>query len=199
MIIVGAANLGLEVLAILLANKYSGKIVFYDTDKAKEGILYNQYSVITSEAQIKQELKINNDFIVAIGHPRLRERMYNKMLALGGNPTNVISTNAHLFTFLNPFKGCIIEPGAGISHSVEIGEGCAIHINCTIGHAVKLGKFVNIGPGANVVGPCVISDYAYVGVGAIILPNVHIGKNAIISAGSLVNRDVDDFETFYNE
>ena len=199
MIIAGAANLGLEVLAILLANKYSGKIVFFDTDKAKEGMLYNQFRVITDEMQIKQELKTNNDFIVAIGHPRLRERMYNKLLAWGGTPTNVISNNVHLFTFLNPFKGCIIEPGAGISHSTEIGDGCAIHINCTIGHAVKLGKFVNIGPSANIVGPCVISDYAYIAVGAIILPHVHIGKNAIISAGALVNRNIADFETFYKD
>lgn len=197
MIIAGAANLGLEVLAILLANKYSDKIVFFDTNKAKEGIFYNQFPVITDEVQIKEELKINNDFIVAIGHPRLRERMYNKLLAWGGSPTNVISNNAHLFTFLAPFNGCIIEPGAGISHSTEMGEGCVIHINCTIGHAVKLGRFVNIGPNANVIGPCVISDYSYIGVGAIILPNIHIGKNAIISAGALVNRDIADYETFY--
>jgi len=196
MIIVGAANLGLEVLSILLTNKYEGKIVFFDTDKTKEGLLFNQFPVITDEEEIKKELKRHKDFVVAIGHPRLRERMYNKMLIWGGSPTNIISNHAHLFTFLKPFKGCIIEPGAGISHSTELGEGCAIHINCTIGHAVKLGKFVNVGPGANIVGPCVIDDYAYIGVGAIVLPNVHIGKNAIISAGAIVKNNVADNDTY---
>lgn len=196
MIIAGASNLGLEVLAILLDNKYSGNIIFFDTDPKKEGILHQQFPVIANEERLKELLKQDSDFIVAIGHPRLRERMYKKMLALGGTPANVISKEAHLFTFLKPFQGCIIEPGAGVSHSAVLGEGCAIHINCTIGHEVKLGKFVNIGPGANVVGPCVIEDFSYIGVGAIILPNVRIGKNAIISAGAIVRTNISDFDTF---
>lgn len=196
MIIAGASHLGMETLAVLLENGFKNEIVFYDTDIKKQGLIYHKYKIITDELQIKNYIKTNPDFVVAIGHPRLRGRMYNKMLALGGNPVNVVSNNAHLFPFLEPFMGCIIEPGAGISHDVRIGNGCAIHINCTIGHAIKMGKFVNIGPGANVVGPCVIDDFAYIGVGAIVLPGVHIGKYAIISAGSVVNRDVAEYETY---
>lgn len=196
MIIAGASNLGLETLAVLLENGFKSDVIFFDSDPKKEGVLFNKYRVLTQEPKIKAYIERNPEFVVAIGHPRLRERMYKKILAWGGEPVNVISKNAHVFPFLNSFKGCIIEPGAGLSHSVTMGEGCAIHINCTIGHAVKLGKFVNIGPGANVVGPCIIDDYAYIGVGAIVLSGVQIGKNAIVSAGALVNQDVADFETF---
>lgn len=196
MIIAGASNLGLETLAILLQNGFTDDVIFFDSNPQKEGMLFDRYKVCTQELEITAYIEKNPEFVVAIGHPRLRERMYKKMLAWGGKPVNVIAKNAHLFPFLESFKGCIIEPGAGLSHSITMGEGCAIHINCTIGHAVKLGKFVNIGPGANVVGPCTIDDYAYIGVGAIVLPGVHIGKNAIISAGALVKQDVADFDTF---
>ncbi len=138
----------------------------------------------------------DSDFIVSIGHPRLREKKYLQMLQLGGNPVNVVSNNAYVFPYLKTFCGCIIEPSAGISHGVEMGESCAIHINCTVGHEVKMGKFVNVGPGANIVGPCKIGNYVYISVGAVVLPNVNIGNNAFIGSNVVVNRDIAEYETF---
>lgn len=196
MIIVGAGSLGLETLSILLENGYNNSLLFYDSNPAKKGIIYDKFPVITNDEELKKVLTHDNEFVVGIGHPRLRERMYNKLIAWGGNPVNVISKDTHIFPFNKPFTGCIVEPGAGISHSTEIGEGCAMHINCTIGHAVKIGKFVNIGPGTNVVGPCIIDDYAYISVGAVVLPNIKIGKYAIITANKLADRDISDYETF---
>jgi len=196
MIIVGAGSLGFEILSVLLENGYKKEIIFYDANPVKKGIIFDKFPVITDDEELNNVLSRDNEFVVGIGHPRLRERMYNKLISMGGNPVNVISKKAHVFPFNKSFTGCILEPGAGISHSTEIGEGCAIHINCTIGHAVRIGKFVNIGPGANVVGPCVIDDFAYISVGAVVLPNIRIGKYAIVTANKLADRDVADYETF---
>lgn len=196
MIIVGAGSLGFEILSVLLENGYEKEIIFYDANSAKKGIVFDKFSVITDEEELKNILIRDNEFVVGIGHPRLRERMYNKLISIGGKPVNVISKDAHIFPFNKTFNGCIIELGAGISHSTEIGEGCAIHINCTIGHAVRIGKFVNIGPGTNVVGPCIIEDFSYISVGAVVLPNIRIGKYAVVTANMLADRDVADYETF---
>jgi sugar O-acyltransferase (sialic acid O-acetyltransferase NeuD family) len=195
MIIVGASNLGLETMAILLKDNYPNSIIFYDTNSQKKGMLFNKFPVITDENELLQYMQNDKEFVVAIGHPRYRERMYKKLLELGGTPVNVISSSAYIFPFNKPFVGCIVEPGAGISHSTEIGEGCAIHINCTIGHAVKIGKFVNIGPGANIVGPCEIDDFAYISVGAIVHPGVKIGKYAFIGSNKVVTHNINDYET----
>lgn len=196
MIIVGAGNLGFETLAILLENGYNKNIIFYDTNLAKKGVLFDKYPVITNDDVLSNVLVQDKEFVVGVGHPRLRERMYKKLISMGGTPVNVISNKAHIFPFNKSFAGCIIQPGVGISHSTEIGECCAIHINCTIGHSVKIGKFVNVGPGVNIVGPCVIDDFAYISVGAVILPNTKIGKYAIVTANKLVSNDIADFETF---
>jgi sugar O-acyltransferase (sialic acid O-acetyltransferase NeuD family) len=196
MIIVGAGGLGLEVLFVLMENGFNKDIFFFDTNPQKNGLLFEKYPITHEESSLKELIKKDSDFIVGIGHPRLRERMFNKFLSLDGTPTNVISKYAHLSPFLESFNGCIVEPGVGVSHGTHIGTGCAFHINCTIGHSVQLGKFVNIGPGANVVGPCIIEDYAYISVGAIVLPNIRIGKHAIISANVVANRDVADYELF---
>jgi|GEM_PF-672757 sugar O-acyltransferase (sialic acid O-acetyltransferase NeuD family) len=197
MIIVGAGALGLETLGILLDNNYTGDIIFFDDNPQKNNLLiFNKYKVINDENELLNYMQNDRDFIVSIGHPRLREKKYLQMLKLGCNPVNLISKKAILFPFIKPFSGCIIEPFAGISHGVEIGESCAIHINCTIGHEVKMGKFVNVGPGANIVGPCKIGNYVYISVGAVVHPHVIIGDYAFIGSNVVVNRNIAEFETF---
>jgi len=42
--------------------------------------------------------------------------------------------------------------------------------------------------------PVVIDDYAWIGGNSIILKGVHIGKGSVIGAGSVVTKDVPDFE-----
>ncbi len=195
MIIVGEGALGLETLAILITDGYQKPVVFYDDNATKAGSLYG-HKVITDEKELIQYLSEDNEFIVSIGHPRLRAKKYQKLLDLGGIPVNVVSKKAHIFPMLNQFDGCIIEPSAGISHGVKMGKGCAIHINCTVGHQVELGNFVNVGPGANVVGPCKIGDYSYISVGAVVHPHVTIGQYAFIGSNVVVNRDVADYETY---
>jgi acetyltransferase-like isoleucine patch superfamily enzyme len=44
------------------------------------------------------------------------------------------------------------------------------------------------------ISPVKIGKYTFIGAGSKILPGVSIGNGAIISAGSIVNRDVNDFE-----
>jgi len=44
------------------------------------------------------------------------------------------------------------------------------------------------------IAPVKIGKYVFVGAGSKILPGVSIGNGAIISAGSVVNRNVNDFE-----
>ncbi len=196
MIIAGAGGLGLEIMSVLIDNGYTNEIFFYDKNPKKGGVLFNEFPVITDDESLQEVLIKNPNFIVGIGHPRLRERMYNKLLMLGGTPVNVVSKRASVFQYLEPFQGCFIEPGSGISHGTILGTGSAIHINSTIGHSVKLGKFANIGPGANIVGPCVIDDYAYISVGAIVLPNITVGKYAIVAANKVAHRDIADYELF---
>ena len=197
MLIAGTGGLGKEILGILIDNAYSDTIVFYDENKKAPDYIFDIFKVIKSETDLKKYFsEISNKFIVGIGHPRIREKVYNRLKKQGGIYTNVVSKSSHVFQFNDEFQGCIIQPGAGISHGVKIDMGSAIHINATIGHSVIIGKFVNLGPSTTIIGPCRIGDYAYISAQATILPNVTVGKNAIISAGCVVKRNVEDNETY---
>lgn len=196
MIIVGTGGLGLEILSILQNENYNNEIVFFDENIQKPDILFNQYKVIKLESELSEYIKnIDSTFIVGIGHPRIREKLTNKLKRLGGKNTNIIAKNAAISQLNHYPEGTIIEPLSGISHGLQIGEGCAIHIHCSIGHAAKIGKYVNVGPGATVIGPTEIGDYTYIGAHAVLLPNIKIGKNVIIGAGCIVRNDLMDFES----
>ncbi|MBU1720822.1 MAG: acyltransferase, partial [Bacteroidetes bacterium] len=51
-------------------------------------------------------------------------------------------------------------------------------------------------PNVSVIGPISIGDYSYIAAQSVLLPGLKIGRNVVVSAGSLVNRDMADYESF---
>jgi sugar O-acyltransferase (sialic acid O-acetyltransferase NeuD family) len=197
MLIIGTGGLAKEVFGMVLKYKLADDITFYDENKATPELLYNKFKVLHEEIDVKNYFSsVSKDFIVGIGNPRIREKLTLKMRKLGGNSTNVISSESAIFQFNDYSTATIIEPFVGISHALNLGEGCAIHIHASIGHAAKIGKYVNIGPGATIIGPIEIGDYSYIGAKSLVLPNIKIGKQVVIAAGVTVNKDLKDFETY---
>lgn len=195
MIIIGTGGLARETMAILLNNNPNENIIFFDENKNCPSLLYNKYIVITSYNELSKILS-NNKFIVCIGNPRIREKLTKKIKSIGGQNANVISKDTSIFQYSEFSEGTIIEPYVGISYGITIGIGCAIHIHASIGHSAKIGNYVNIGPAATIIGPTEIGNYSYIGAKALIMPNLKIGNNVIVKAGTVVNRDLTDYETF---
>ncbi len=196
MIIAGAGSAGIETLGIYLSTGKTDIVLFDDKSNTNVEFLGQQYKIISSEEDLRDEISRNPEFCVAVGNPRMREKLFERLIALGGTPTNIL--NDKLFYNISniPQNGSIIQAGVIISYDFKMGKSCMLHANSTIGHNVKIGNFVNIGPLCSIIGPCEIGDFSYIGAGSVILPNSMIGRNVIISAGSVVNRDVADYETF---
>jgi len=96
-------------------------------------------------------------------------------------------------------KGCDIGAGAVINRGIEgdtvIGEGTSLGPFCDIGHDVKIGKHCIIGAGSVISGYAEIGDYSRVSPGSTTKNRIKIGKNATVAIGSLVMKDVDDYQT----
>lgn len=197
MLIAGAGGQGKEVLGVLMLDGFQGELCFFDENEDVPDLLFNKFKVYKTIAEVQDYFQTNDDrFVVGIGHPRLREKMTNKLITAGGNLTSIISSSASIFPYNEPYHGLIMQPGSGISHGVQISSSCLIHINATIGHEVIIGKYVTIGPNTSIIGPSVIEDYCSIGANVTILPKVKLGKNAIVGAGALVNQDLQENETF---
>ncbi|MDD4685251.1 MAG: DapH/DapD/GlmU-related protein [Bacteroidales bacterium] len=88
-------------------------------------------------------------------------------------------------------------------HSV-FGDHCWLHSNVHIGQKSKIGNFVFIypyvvftndptPPSDICIGPSV-GDYSQIAVFSVLLPGVKIGKHCLVGAGSIVSKDVEDFQ-----
>jgi acetyltransferase-like isoleucine patch superfamily enzyme len=106
-------------------------------------------------------------------------------------------------------KKCIIGKGVYIDTKVEVGDNCKIQNFATLYQGVKIGNDVFIGPHVcftNDIYPraaiwnkdrlekTLVKDGSSIGANATILAGVTIGKYAMVGAGSVVTRDVADYE-----
>jgi len=101
-------------------------------------------------------------------------------------------------------KFCRIGTVSDLQGNLEIGDYCWLHSNVHIGQQSKLGNFVFIypyvvltndpTPPSNIcIGPT-IGDYSQVAVFSVLLPGVKIGKHCLVGAGSIVGKDVADYQ-----
>ena len=101
-------------------------------------------------------------------------------------------------------KKCRIGTVSDIQGFSTFGDYCWLHSNVHIGQKSTIGNFVFIypyvvftndpTPPSNIcVGPT-IGDYSQVAVFSVLLPGVKIGKHCLIGAGSIVGKNVDDYQ-----
>lgn len=196
MIIVGAGSAGRETLEIALADGSFSDIVFFNDSQDCNKYIFDNYRVISTIADLKKEIAIDPSFCVSIGNPRIRKKLYETLINLGGKPQNVIYPNkVHCISALKE-NASIFQPGVSISYDVEIGKSCMIHTNSCIGHKVEIGDFVNISPLSVIIGPCKIGNETYIGSGSVINPHITIGHNVYIKPGSVVTKNINNYETF---
>jgi sugar O-acyltransferase (sialic acid O-acetyltransferase NeuD family) len=197
MIIAGAGNLGLHILDQLLADKYDKRIVFFDEKGKLPSVIDTKYQVISNLEELNRYLmNAEKEFIVTLGHPRIRERLTKRISDIGGELVAIASKK---LLFMSAFSavgaGSIIQPGCAISHNVNIGNSCLIHASTLIGHDVELEDFVTIGSMVNILKGVKIGRFSTISPNVLISQNIKIGSNAYIGSGVIVTKDVKDNET----
>lgn len=82
----------------------------------------------------------------------------------------------------------------GSYRDTVIGEGTKLDNLVHIGHNAIIGNHCLIVAGTVVGGSCEIGDFSYVGMNVSIKDHVKIGKRCIVGAGSVVVKDVPDYD-----
>lgn len=99
---------------------------------------------------------------------------------------------------------CRVGTVSDIQGYVTFGDYCWLHSNVHIGQKSTIGNFVFIypyvvftndptPPSDICIGPTV-GDYSQIAVFSVLLPGVKIGNHCLVGAGSVVGKDVDDFQ-----
>ena len=101
-------------------------------------------------------------------------------------------------------KKCRIGTLSDIQGYSEFGDYCWLHSNVHIGQKSTIGNFVFIypyvvftndptPPSDICIGPKV-GDYSQIAVFSVLLPGVTIGRHCLVGAGSIVTKDVEDYQ-----
>jgi len=101
-------------------------------------------------------------------------------------------------------KNCRVGTVSDIQGYSNFGDHCWLHSNVHIGQKSKIGNFVFIYPYVVLtndptppsdvcIGP-EVGDYSQIAVFSVLLPGVKIGKHCLVGAGSIVGKDVDDYQ-----
>lgn len=194
MIIIGAKGLAKELLEIAVQNGEKNIVFYDDVSNDLPEKLYNIFPILRSEIEADKYIsQVDSRFVLGLGNPHLRQKMFEKFKRFGGIPFTLISKNAEIGSFENEIgEGTIVTSGVIITNSIKIGKGALINLNCTIGHDTVIGDFVELTPNVNISGHCLISNNVFIGTSASIIPNISIGKNTVIGAGSVVTKDLPE-------
>lgn len=136
------------------------------------------------------EICAGDVFTCAVGTPKARKVLVEKISARGGEFINLISTLAYVMPTVKLGRGVIICPYVNIGDRAELEDFVAINDISIIGHDAQIGKFSCVMPHANVAGKCKIGAEVFIGSGAIILPKAKVGDGATVGAGSVVLKKV---------
>lgn len=194
LIIVGASGFGMEVA--WMAERCGRKVLgFLDDSPEKIGKKVLDYKVLgtISSWQTYQDC----EFILAIGSPRGRQVVAEKMEA-SGKPsyTKLIDPSAIIGDSNIIEEGAIICAGVVFTVSIKIGRHCIVNLNSTVGHEAKLGNFCTVAPGVSISGNVTIGDHVELGTGAVIREKVYIGNGAVIGMGGVLVNDANESRIF---
>lgn len=137
-----------------------------------------------------KKLAADQRFVLAIGNPKGREKLYRLFRDNGFKAMNFIGTNSLISTVSSLGNGLNLMPFCLIYSDTIIGDGRLTNSYASVNHDSELGQFVTVSLGARVLGRVQIGDFVEIGSNSVILTDIKTGNNVVIGAGSIVTKDI---------
>ena len=191
MILIGYSGHAFVVRGII--NATGKKITGYCDTEQKKYNPFNLSYIGKEDSRAAEDAFKKDDFFIAIGDNKIRERIQIKMSDKGFYPINAIHPSATIDSsaIIEKF-GVMVAANAVINPLAKIGVGVICNTGCIIEHECIIGNFAHIAPGAVLCGNVTIGNNSFVGANAVIRQGITIGSNVMIGAGAVVLKNVPD-------
>jgi sugar O-acyltransferase (sialic acid O-acetyltransferase NeuD family) len=136
------------------------------------------------------------EFLVAIGDPGAKERVWNRALVAGKIPCRPIIHPSAVVGDADIGVGSILCPGVVLTTNVKIGSGVILNLNVTVGHDTQIGSFTTVSPGANISGNVKVGVNSYIGTNAVIREKLSMGTKSVLGMGAVLVKSIPDGETW---
>jgi sugar O-acyltransferase (sialic acid O-acetyltransferase NeuD family) len=197
MIIVGSGGFAKEILDVFEVCKQEQELVFFNNIDPTANLFLNRFPIIHTDNEVVDYFQCRDRrFLLGIGGPQNREKLFKHFCALGGTPYSVIGCNAVVSSIDTSLgEGLCLLNGCVVSAGSSIGNGCLVYYSANVTHDCVIGNFCEISPGACVLGGAIIGNRTHIGANATILPKIRIGCDVRIGAGAVVTQDIPDNTT----
>ncbi|WP_413294140.1 acetyltransferase [Bdellovibrio sp. HCB185ZH] len=135
-------------------------------------------------------------FLLAVGSPKLRRIISNKIASKGGTFINLIHPAAQVSQLAQIGNGNIICPFSLVSPNAFIGDFCVLNFYCSVAHDAQLGNYTVMSPYSTLNGHSKTGAEVFLGTGASLAPKVFINSYSKISAGIALTRSLEEEYTF---
>ncbi|MDP1563168.1 MAG: acetyltransferase [Pirellulaceae bacterium] len=130
--------------------------------------------------------------LIAVGSPRTRAMLWQKMLGQNAVFTRFIHPTAIVARSAQIGQGAIIGPFAMISDDAILGDNVLVNAFASVGHGASVGPHSVISPYAAVLGDATLGTECFLGTRATVFPQVQLGNRCIVDAHSFAKMDVPD-------
>jgi len=191
LIIVGGGGFSHEV--IWLAGEYGSWEVtgILDDNPEMQGKSYGNIPVLGTVADCDRFAE--SWFIVAIGSPRTRKKIVERMLLKGAvkfaslvHPAAVISGSVTIG------EGSIITAGCVITTDITLGRHTIVNLLTSVGHDFAAGDYCTIAPHVAVSGHVTVGEGVEIGTGAVLIQGLTLGTGSFIGAGAVVTKNIPE-------
>lgn len=190
-LILGAGGFGREVLAWTRAALPAYRIGGFLDDSPNAAKDPRLRAAVVAPISTYEPLP-DDVFVCAVGSPRLRRTLSEKIKARGGRFVTLVHPTAIIAEGSTLEEGVIVCPYALVSVDTRIGEGTAIYYHSSVDHDVRIGPWCQISAHCDITGAARLGTAVFMGSHATVLPGVSVGAEAVIGAGAVVTRDVPE-------
>ena len=191
LVIVGTGGMGREAAAwVADVGRADDLVGFLDDDPGSHGQEVARLPVLGGTSWLDEHPDV--EVVVAIGTPRVREAVVDRILAAGVLLATIVHPSAVIGPRVRLGPGTIVCPGAMLSCDVTVGRAAIINYGAMVGHDGVLGEACFLAPGVHLAGNVTVGPRADVGIGASVIQGVTIGADAVVGAGAVVIHDVPE-------
>lgn len=191
LIIVGGGGLAREVLWLAMESQSAPwKILgFLDDNEALQGRSLCQLPVLGSVADCVKYRDAH--FVVAVGSPRVRRRIVQKMEDLGVRRfATLVHKSVTMSRFVDLGEGCMVTAGSVLTTQVRLGRHVIVNLSSTVGHDVIMGDFCTLSPNVSISGNVTLEEGVELGTGALVIQGLTLARGSFIGAGAVVSKNI---------
>lgn len=190
-IVIGGGGFAKEI--IWLADDCNRKVRGVLDDNVRTHGLELQGTKVLGKIDSWKKYASDCEFIIAIGNPRVRKLVTDKMKHLGKPKyTSLIHPSVHLSNTVKISEGAIICAGAILTTDIELGEHCILNLNVTVGHECDIKDFVTIAPMAAISGNVTLNTLVEVGTGAVIRQGLTLETGSMLGMGGVLTKNIPE-------